>query len=107
MDKITQSDDPLEREIAALETAIANDNADVAELEGLLVQKRTNLQMLTVEVRALKRAASLRPVAQAPVEAPAPVPVPVPAPESLTGRFRNVVAQIRTSDPRLAALPGG
>ncbi len=119
MDKITHSDDPLEKEIAALEMAISNDNADIAELEALLVQKRQNLQMLTVEIRALKRAASLRPVAAARVEvaapapvavpsaAPAPAPAPVQATESHAARFRNVVAQIRTTDPRLSAIPGG
>ena len=106
MDNITQSDDPLEREIAALEVAITNDNADIAELEGILAQKQQNVQMLAVEIRALKRAASLRPVAR-PAEAPAPVAAPAPATESYTGRFRNVVAQIRTSDPRLAAFTGG
>lgn len=108
MDKITRSDDPLEQEIAILESAIANENADFAELEGLLVQKQHDLQMLSVEVRTLKRAASLRPIAKAAeIPAPALVPTLVPVPESHARRFRNVVAQIRTTDPRLAALPGG
>jgi uncharacterized coiled-coil protein SlyX len=61
MDTLTPIDDPLEREISAIEAAITNDNADIAELEGLLAAKRQNIQMLSVELRALKRAASLRP----------------------------------------------
>ena len=104
MDSIIRSEDPLEFEIASLETAIANDIADVAELEALLVQKRQNLHMLSVEARTLKRAAFLRPLMPA---AEVPAPIPLSQPESKTGRFRNVVAQIRTSDPRLAVWPGG
>ena len=104
MDNIAQSGDPLEREIAALEVAIINDNADIAELEATLVQKRQNIQILAVEVRVLKRAASLRPITRV---AEVQTPVPAPAPEAHTGRFKNVVAQIRTSDPRLTAYPGG
>ncbi len=61
MDTLTPIDDPLECEISAIEAAISNDNADIAELEALLVAKRKNLQTLSVELRALKRAASLRP----------------------------------------------
>ncbi len=115
MDKIIASNDPLEQEIAAVEATIVNDNAEVAELEGLLAQKKHGLQLLAVEVRALKRAASLRPItpaAEVRVLAPAAevrvlAPAPIAAPEPQPGRFRNMVAQIRTSDPRLAVLPGG
>ena len=108
MDSLTHSDDPLEREIAALEVAIINDNGDIAELEEILAQKRRNVQMLTVEVRVLKRAASLRPIVRAAeVQAPVPPPEAAPAAGSRTGRFKNLVAQIRTSDPRLPAYTGG
>jgi len=136
---MTQSDDPLDVEIAALEAAMSQDNVDIAELEVLLAQKRQNLQTLSVEIRALKRAASLRPAAAASNDRPAatpaqtmfavpaptamptptvvptsvvatptamPAPAPTPAAPQPT-RLRSVFGQIRTSDPRLAALPGG
>lgn len=63
MDTFTPVDDALGKEIAAIEAAIANENADVKELEELLSQKRQNIQMLAIELKALRRAASLRPVA--------------------------------------------
>ena len=86
----------------ALETAIGNDNADVAELEGILVQRRQSLQLLSVEVEALKRAAALRPMA--PV-ADGAAHAAVSTPELKSGRFKNVVAQIRTSDPAWRRCP--
>lgn len=128
MDANKTSNDPLDIEIAALETAISQDNADIAELESLLVQKRQSVQMLSVEVKALKRAASLRPATvtqdnPAPVQAPVAVPVQIqplaavpaaapPAPAASAEppaptRLRSVFGQIRTNDPRLASLPGG
>jgi uncharacterized coiled-coil protein SlyX len=95
------------REIAALELAIAKDNAYVTELEGMLVQKRHDVQVVSVEVRILKHAASLRPIVQAAeIQVPVP-PAATPAAEAQPGRFRNIVAQIRTSDPRLSHFPGG
>jgi hypothetical protein len=62
METFASPDDPLMQEIASLERAIVHDNADIAELESLLVQKKQNIQMLSVEMRALKRASALRPI---------------------------------------------
>lgn len=125
MDTLTPIDDPLEREISAIEAAISNDNADIAELESLLVAKRQNLQTLSVELRALKRAASLRPASMSsklpsPMSSMAPLPPmptltqaapqpiqapPRPAPEANTqprfrpaGRPTELRPMTRTSD---------
>ena len=62
MDSPTTSDDPLDRAIASIEAAIKDGDLEISDIEARLTQKRQNLRMLTVEVKALKRAASLRPV---------------------------------------------
>jgi hypothetical protein len=105
--------DPLELEIASLEAAMVKSNAEIAEVEALLAKKRQSLEVLSVEIRTLKRAATLRPIRPVAQGAGEPPPVSVASlpPESASvssaGRFRNVVAQIRTSDPGSPALPGG
>ena len=52
--------DPLDLEIAELEASIARDKARFAA-EGTLVDLKRHLELSLIELRALKRAASLRP----------------------------------------------
>ena len=56
-------DDALGREIAGTEAAIAKADEAIAEIETLIVQRRENIRRLSVELKAMKRAAVLRPVA--------------------------------------------
>ncbi len=98
------SNDPLLQEIASLEIAINHDTADIAELEGLLAKKNQNIQMLLIEIRALKKAASLRPTAAVKTEAPAPAPTPAPGPK--LGGLRGVVGPIRSSESRFVPIGG-
>ena len=63
MDTLSSSDDPLDRAIASIEAAIEHGGREISDIEARLTQKRQSLQLLTVEIKALKRAASLRPVA--------------------------------------------
>ena len=56
-------DDALGREIAGTEAAIAKTDEAIAEIETLLVQRRENIRRLAIELKAMKRAAVLRPVA--------------------------------------------
>jgi len=105
METFTTSNDPLEQEIAAREADIARNQASIAELESKLLTLKQTQEILAVEVRALKRAAGLRPTAALPaVEISAAAPVravappaeaPTPAPIVPAGRFREVVNQIR------------
>ena len=108
MDTFTSSADLLDQEIAAREADVANSQASIAEAESQLLSMKQSLEILAVEVRILKRAASLRPATGSqstaghvapqmpsvtrsftqPTEAPAAA-----APQ--VGRFRDVVDQIR------------
>jgi len=103
MDTFTSQEDPLDQEIAAKEAAIAKDQATIAEAEDHLLEMKRSLEILSVEVKALKRAASLRPSTFARAAVPtndgslaAPQAGPAGAgPAGGSGRFRDVVDQIR------------
>ena len=104
MEIYRSSNDPLLQEIASLEIAITHDTADIAELEGLLAKKNQNIQMLLIEIRALKKAASLRPTTTAKVESPAPEPASAPGPK--LGGLRGVVGPLRGSESRFVPFGG-
>ena len=108
MDTFTSSADLLDQEIAAKEADVTNSQASIAEAESQLLSMKQTLEILAVEVRILKRAASLRPATGSQstvnsVAAPPPAalrtfaqPTEAPAPAApQVGRFREVVDQIR------------
>lgn len=107
MDTFASSDDPLDREIATKEAEIAKAQATIAEAESQIKAMKQEAELLSIEVRALRRAASLRPstgAAMAPAQptvrpvALAPEPVaPPPIQQTPSGRFRDVVDQIRAN----------
>jgi hypothetical protein len=108
MDTFTSSADPLDQEIAAKDADVARSQASISDVESQLLSMKHALEVLTVEVKTLKRAAGLRPatgshsvvsqVAAPPSVAPRsfaqPVEAPAPAAQQ-AGRFRDVVDQIR------------
>lgn len=107
MDTFSSSDDPLDREIASKEAEIAKAQATIAEAESQIKAMRQEVDLLSIEVRALRRAATLRPssgaaapqhqpMARPMALAPEPVPPP-PIQQTPSGRFRDVVDQIRAS----------
>ena len=106
METFISSDDPLDQEIAAREADAARGQASISEAESHLLKLKLDLEILTVEVRTLKRAAGLRPsttsrvaVSPAAVSPAAPRPYAPPhdiaPPTPQVGRFRDVVDQIR------------
>lgn len=106
MDNFSTSEDPLDQEIAAKDAEIASAQSAIAEAEARISKLKQDMELLAIEVRALKRAASLRPAmgtAAAPPQRQAPPPVqpqsmqdPLVPPAS-AGRFRDVVDQIRAN----------
>ena len=103
METFTPSEDPLTLEITSLEAAIAHDSADIAEPEDLLVQKKQNIQILSVEMKALRRASSLRPAFAAKTEAPSPAQTPHVQPQPHPGGLRGLVGPLRGGDARAKA----
>ncbi len=102
-----QGADALDREIAGLDATASQTDLAIAALEETLVSKRRGLDTLHVEVRALRRAASLRPIAP-PKDIPVSTEIEQPAlAANLPPRARGLFGQIRTNDPRLPVLPGG
>jgi len=105
MDIIQSAVDPLDQEIALKEADNARIQANIDEAERQLAKLKQEMEYLAIELKTLKRAASLRPQAAnnppaptrpafAPVEPPQPtVTQPSAAPQA--GRFRDVVDQIR------------
>jgi peptidoglycan hydrolase CwlO-like protein len=111
MDNFLTSEDPLDLEIAAKDAEIAKAQSGIAEAEAQIAKLKQDLELMSIEVRALKRAASLRPAmgtaAAAPRQAPPPQQQPQPqpmqsmqdplVPPASAGRFRDVVDQIRAN----------
>ncbi len=61
METFTSSDDPLDQEIAAREADVARGQASISEAESHLLKLKQDLEIVTVEVRTLRRASKLRP----------------------------------------------
>lgn len=99
--------DPLDREIEGMEAIASQTDLAIAAFDEALAEKRRTLDTLQIEVKALRRAASLRPVAEPKDVAPVPEVEQPAIAANLPPRGRGLFGQIRTNDPRLPVLPGG
>jgi len=103
MDILTPSEDLLDQEIASKEADAARSQAKIAEAEAHVLKMKQDFEVTSLEVKILKRAASLRPATGSlatgsMTAAPRPVSTPtesVSAAAPPAGRFRDVVDQIR------------